>query len=181
MARILGIPNLLVVSMLFAVAAPPLALGASTAKEITAYNKMTADFTKNAQKCGFESLATFEGYLRKNLDAIGVVQNNDSIIKVHLEIGGINYGALETQCAIDVSLDFRTTLTAANINTDNIDIRQAVDRLGAFPVSLYKAGAFAVSTTLYTVYDNRNITNAEAEVIKIIQRLVKRFADERVK
>lgn len=179
MARRFGILNLLAAGLMLAAAAP--AFGASAAKEITAYNKMTADFTKNAQKCGFDSLKTFEDYLRKDLDAIGVVQNNESIIEVHLEIGGINYGALESQCAIDVSLDFRTTLTAANINTDNGDVRRAVDRLGAFPVSLYKVGAFAVSTTLYTVYDNRNVTKAEAEVIKIIQRLVKRFADERVK
>jgi hypothetical protein len=38
-----------------------------------------------------------------------------------------------------------------------------------------------VSTTLYTVADGRNITKAEAEVIDIIGRLVKRFEDERKK
>lgn len=157
------------------------ALAASAAKEISSYNKLKVEFTKNAQKCGFESLEPFERQLREDLAAVGVKQNDASIIEINLEVGGINYGALETQCAVDVSLDFRTTLQAANINTDNAAVRHAVDRLGAFPVSLYKVGAFAVSTTLYTVYDNRNITQAEAEVLKIIKRLVGRFEEERKK
>lgn len=162
-----------------AVAAGGQALAASAAKEISGYNKMKVEFTKNAQKCGFESLEPFERHLREDLAKIGVKQDPNSIVEINLQVGGIVYGALDAQCAVDVSLDFRTTLTAANINTDNPAVRTAVDRLQAFPVSLYKVGAFAVSTTLYTVYDNRNITKAEAEVLKIIQRLVNRFEKER--
>lgn len=168
------------VAAIFTFAAKPV-LAASAAQEISNYNKISARFTKNAKKCGFESLEPFERHLREDLAAVGVKKNDSSIVEVSLEIGGIAYGALESQCAIDVTLDFRTTLTAANINTDNPLVRQAVDRLQAFPVSLYTVGAFAVSTTLYTVYDNRNITQAEAEVLKIIKRLVDRFQQERVK
>jgi hypothetical protein len=168
------------VAAIVAVSAKP-ALAESAAKEISGYNKMKVEFTKNAKKCGFESLEPFERHLRDDLAAVGVKQNDASIIEVSLEVGAINYGALDSQCAIDVSLDFRTTLTAANINTNNPQVRQAVDRLQAFPVSLYNVGAFAVSTTLYTVYDNRNITKAEAEVLKIIKRLVTRFQEERAK
>lgn len=157
------------------------ALAASAAQEITTYNKMKVEFTKNAKSCGFESLEPFERHLREDLAAIGVTQNDASIIEVNLEVGAIVYGALDTQCAIDVSLDFRTTLTAENINTNNEAVRRAVDRLGAFPVSLFQVGAFAVSTTLYTVADNRNITKAEAEVLNIIKRLVTRFEEERKK
>jgi hypothetical protein len=171
--------KLLAVALLFTSASP--AQGASAAKEIAGYNKIKVELTKNAKKCGFESPETFEKYLRKDLEAIGLTQYSQSIVEISLEVGGVAYGALETQCAIDVNLDLRTTLTAANINTNNQAVRQAVDRLGAFPVSLYEVGAFAVSTTLYTVYDNRNITKAESEVINIIQRLVKRFEDERRK
>jgi hypothetical protein len=168
------------VAAIVAVSAKPV-LAESAAKEISSYNKMKVTFTKNAKKCGFESLEPFERHLRDDLAAVGVKQNDASIIEVSLEVGAINYGALDSQCAIDVSLDFRTTLTAANINTNNPQVRQAVDRLGAFPVSLYNVGAFAVSTTLYTVYDNRNITKAEAEVLKIVKRLVTRFQEERAK
>lgn len=164
--------------MLFVTSANP-ALAASAAKEISSYNKLKVEFTKNAKKCGFESLEPFERHLREDLAKIGVKQNPDSIVEINLQVGAIVYGALDAQCAVDVNLDFRTTLTAANINTDNPAVRTAVDRLQAFPVSLYKVGAFAVSTTLYTVYDNRNITKAEAEVLKIIQRLVNRFEKER--
>ena len=170
----------LIAVILFVATTSP-ALCASAAKEISGYYKITADFTKNAQKCGFEGLEPFERYLRKDLEEIGVLPNDKSIVEVNLQVGGIAYGALDTQCAIDVSLDFRTTLKAANINTDNPAVREAVDRLGAFPVSLYKVGAFAVGTTLYTVFDNRNITQAEASVIKIIHRLVNRFEEERKK
>jgi hypothetical protein len=170
----------LVAVALFAAAAAP-ALGASAAKEITGFNKLTVDFTKNAQKCGFESLEPFERNLREDLLAVGVKHNSASIVEINLEVGGIVYGALETQCVVDVNLDFRTTLRAGNINTDDMALRQAVDRLQAFPVSLYKVGAFAVSTTLFTVADGRNITKAEAEVIKIIKRLVTRFDEERKK
>jgi len=179
MLRLLTCAALGCAAMLAITAKPVLA--ESAAKEISSYRKMTVEFTKNAQKCGFESLEPFERHLRDDLAAVGVKQNDSSIIEVDLEVGAINYGALDSQCAIDVSLDFRTTLTAANINTNNPLVRQAVDRLQAFPVSLYKVGAFAVSTTLYTVYDNRNITKAEAEVLKIIKRLVDRFQEERVK
>lgn len=177
MLRFLACAILAVFALVVTAANPVFA--ASAAKEISGYNKIKVEFTKNAKKCGFESLEPFERHLREDLDAIGVKQNPDSIVEISLEIGAIVYGALDVQCAIDVSLDFRTTLTAANINTDNPAVRTAVDRLGAFPVSLYKVGAFAVSTTLYTVYDNRNITKAEAEVLKIIQRLVNRFEKER--
>lgn len=179
MMRISTCVKLLAASAALLAAQP--ALAASAAKEITAYNKLKVEFTKNAQKCGFQGLEPLERNLRDSLAAVGVRQSDASIVEVFLEVGGINYGALETQCAIDVNLDFRTTLQANNIQTDNAAIRHAVDRLGAFPVSLYELGAFAVSTTLYTVADGRNITKAEAEVISIIKSLVQRFEEERKK
>jgi hypothetical protein len=166
--------------MLF-VAGSSSAFAASAVKEISGFNTIKAEFTRNAEKCGFESLEPFERRLRKDLEAVGVTQNSESIVEVGLEIGGIVYGAANSQCAVNVSLDFRTTLTADNITTNNRAVRAAVDRLGAFPISLYKVGSFAVSTTLYTVYDNRNITQAEAAVLKMIDRLVTRFEEARKK
>lgn len=179
MLRIANGAKLMAALLVLFAAAP--AQAESAAKEITGYYRIKAEFTKNAQKCGFQSIEPFERNLRKDLDAIGVKKTEGSIIEINLEVGAIAYGALETQCAIDVSLDFRTTLRAENIVTDNPAVRHAVDRLGAFPVSLYKVGAFAVSTTLYTVADGRNITKAEAEAINIIGRLVQRFEEERKK
>jgi hypothetical protein len=179
MLRVFACAKVAIVALILAT--PTAALAASAAQEISSYNKIKVEFTKNAQKCGFESLEPFERNLKNDLAAIGVNQNSESIVEIYLGVGAIAYGALDTQCAVDVSLDFRTTLLASNINTDNPVVRQAVDRLQAFPVSLYNVGAFAVSTTLYTVADGRNITKAEAEVIKIIGHLVKRFDEERKK
>ena len=53
------------------VATPTAALGASAAQEISSYNKLTVEFTKNAQKCGFESLEPFERNLKKELLLFG--------------------------------------------------------------------------------------------------------------
>jgi len=177
MLRITTCAKLLAASLVLLIAQP--AYAESAAKEITGYYKLTVNFTKNAKKCGFESLEPFERTLRKDLDAIGVHKTDGSIIEVDLEIGAINYGALDSQCAIDVSLDFRTTLRAENIVTDNPSVRRAVDRLGAFPVSLYQVGSFAVETTLYTVADGRNVTKAEARVLDFIHHLVQRFDKQR--
>jgi len=179
MLRITTCAKLLAASLVFLAAQP--AFAESAAKEITGYYKLTVNFTKNAKKCGFESLEPFERTLRNDLAAVGVKQTDGSIIEIDLEIGGINYGALETQCAIDVSLDFRTTLQSSNIVTDNAAVRRAVDRLQAFPVSLYQVGAFAVETTLYTVADGRNVTRAEARVLDLIHHLVQRFDQQRKK
>ena len=161
--------------------ASPAAQAASAAKEISAFRKMDVKFTQNAQKCGFESLEPFQRNLRKELAAVGVDENKDSIVDVALEVGGITYGAGGVQCAISLTLDFRTTLTAANIVTDNPAVRIVVDRLQVFPISLYRVGAFSVETTLYTVADGRNITKAEAKLIELIGHLVKRFDQERQK
>lgn len=181
MLRITTGAKLLAASLIFLTGQP--AFGESAAKEITGYRKLTVNFTKgakkNPKKCGFESLEPFKRTLRNSLAAVGVRQNDSSIVNVDLEIGAINYGVLETQCAINVSLDFRTTLQAKNIVTDNQAVREAVDRLQAFPVSLYQVGAFAVDTTVYTVADGRNITKAEARVLNLIRRLVQRFDKQR--
>ena len=52
------------ITMLVVVSSP--AFGASAAKEISGFYKIKVDFTKNAKKCGFESLEPFERYLRKH-------------------------------------------------------------------------------------------------------------------
>src|SRR5690606_38519329 len=51
MWRISTCVKLLAVSLAFLASQP--ALAASAAKEITGYNKLKVEFTKNAQKCGF--------------------------------------------------------------------------------------------------------------------------------
>ena len=179
MFRRLPLAKLFSIALIVAGSSPSFA--ASAVKEISNFNSIKAEFTNNAKKCGFESLEPFEHQLRKELQAVGITHNDQSIVEINLEIGGIVYGTANSQCAVNVSLDFRTTLAASNVNTDNPAVRAAVDRLGAFPISLYKVGAFAVSTTLYTVYENRNITQAEVAILKIIHRLVTRLEEERKK
>jgi hypothetical protein len=56
------------IAAIFTFAAQPV-LAASAAKEISSYNKITVRFTKNAKKCGFESLKPFERSLREDLAA----------------------------------------------------------------------------------------------------------------
>jgi hypothetical protein len=155
------------------------ALAANAAKEIHGYGSLGVSFSKNAEACGFTSLDPFQQALRKDLSAIGVDLDGASIVSVNLQIGGVPHGAQDAQCTVDVTLNFWTVLTAANIRTDNPAVRQAVDRLGSFHVSLYRVSAFAVSPTVYTVADGRNVTQAEAEVLKVISHLVERFNEAR--
>lgn len=151
----------------------------TAAKEIVAYDNIVIVFTKNAADCDFTTKEPFERRLRQGLAAQGIRQDDNSIIRVYLEVGAIAYGALETQCAVDVNLSLRTTLLAENINTSNEMVRRAVDRLGSFPISLYQIGSFVVETTLMTVYDGRNITRAEMRALEMVDRLLQRLKEDR--
>ena len=150
-------------------------------QEIRMYNKIEAEFTKNAKECDFKTIETFKDHLKASLAKVGVKQNKESIVVINLEVGGIPFGGLQTQCAVDAELVFVTLLRPENISTDNPRVQQALNRLSSFPVILYEVGAFAVDTTLYTVYENRNMTQAEKKVLEMIDRLVKRFDDARKK
>lgn len=147
----------------------------SAVQGVETYKNIEVKFTKNARKCDFQSLGPFERYLTKNLKRVGLRKTRSSIVTVSLEIGGIPFGALDTQCAVEANLHFRTMLRSDNIVTDNLAVRQTVNRLQVFPVSLYSVGAFGVDTTLYTYADGRNITKAEKKVLEMIDRLVNRF------
>ena len=155
------------------------AMATNAVQEIRMYNKIEVEFTKNAKECDFGTAENFHNYLKGALEKVGVKQSDDSIVAINLEVGGIPFGGLQTQCAVDAELLFVTLLRPENINTDNPRVQKALSRLTSFPIILYEVGAFAVDTTLYTVYDGRNMTQAEKKVLEIIDRLVKRFDDAR--
>ena len=163
--------------ILLTVAGP--AFAGSAVKEVRSFNKIKVVFTKNAPNCDFKSTEAFERYLRKSLAKVGVQQNGGSIVEIRLEVGGIPFGMLDAQCAVEANLDFRTSLQASNIVTDNKEVRRALDQLQVFPISLYTVGAFGIDTTLYTFADGRNITKAEKKVLDMIDRLVSRFDEAR--
>lgn len=147
----------------------------SAVQGVETYKNIEVKFTKNARKCDFQSLGPFERYLTKSLKKVGLRKTRSSIVTVSLEIGGVPFGAFETQCAVEATLHFRTMLRSDNIVTDNLAVRETVNRLQVFPISLYSVGAFGVDTTLYTYADGRNITKAEKKVLDMIDRLVTRF------
>jgi hypothetical protein len=157
------------------------ALATSAVQEIRMYNKIEAEFTKNAQACDLKGIDGFKNQLKASLEKVGVRESKDSIVVINLEVGGIPFGGLQTQCAVDAQLVFVTLLRPENIKTDNPRVQKALGRLSSFPVILYEVGAFAVDTTLYTVYQNRNMTQAEKKVLEIIDRLVMRFDEARKK
>ncbi len=147
----------------------------SAVQGVETYKNIDVKFTKNARKCDFQSLGPFERYLTNSLRKVGLRKTRSSIVTVSLEIGGIPFGAFETQCAVEATLHFRTMLRSDNIVTDSLAVRETVNRLQVFPISLYSVGAFGVDTTLYTFADGRNITKAEKKVLDMIDRLVMRF------
>ncbi len=147
----------------------------SAVQGVETYKNIEVKFTKNARKCDFQSLGPFERYLTNSLRKVGLRKTRSSIVTVSLEIGGIPFGAFDTQCAVEANLHFRTMLRSDNIVTDSLAVRETVNRLQVFPISLYSVGAFGVDTTLYTYADGRNITKAEKKVLDMIDRLVMRF------
>jgi len=147
----------------------------SAVQGVETYKNIEVKFTKNARKCDFQSLGPFERYLTNSLKRVGLRKTRSSIVTVSLEVGGIPFGAFDTQCAVEATLHFRTMLRSDNIVTDSLAVRETVNRLQVFPISLYSVGAFGVDTTLYTYADGRNITKAEKKVLDMIDRLVMRF------
>jgi hypothetical protein len=105
----------------FVLLGPVPASAVSAVQGVETYKNIEVKFTKNARKCDFQSLGPFERYLTNSLKKVGLRKTRSSIVTVSLEIGGIPFGAFETQCAVEANLHFRTMLRSDNIVTDKID------------------------------------------------------------
>ncbi len=143
-------------------------------KEIVAYNGVTVWFSENAAKCNLTEDAVLAGHVVGKLDELGIKEHPNSIVHVVLSVSGTTLGLLNTQCATHAALQFETRLRADNIVTDNQAVRQAVDRLGEFPIELWSRGAFSVTSLSQPTGGGPSIKAYDA-VKKNIDLILERF------
>ena len=146
--------------------------------EIVAYNAIAITFSENAHKCNLKDIDVFAERVREKLASIGVNESGDSIVTVNVGISGNSFGPLGVQCASQAELAFQTTLSAENIVTDNPAVRDAVDRLKQFPITLYKTGMFGVQRQVQPAKGGSSTTSQDA-VLGMIDGMVDRFASAR--
>ncbi len=147
-------------------------------KEIIAFNGITVGFSENAAKCNLTEDAVLADYVGGKLDELGIKENPNSVISVVLSVSGITFGLLNTRCATHADLRFETRLRADNIVTDSQTVRQAVDRLGEFPIELWSRGAFGV-TSLSQPEGGGPSVKAYDAVKKHIDLILERFKEQR--
>ena len=150
----------------------------SVPEEIRAYKTINVSFSKGATECNLEDPAAYEERLREKLAGIGVTQSDDSILVASLGVSGQKFGLIGGHCVSLVELSFLTALSKDNIVTDNPNVRQAVDRLGVFPITLYKNGMFAVQSQSQPDAGGETTTSKEA-ALKMIDALVERLDSAR--
>ena len=147
-------------------------------KEIIAFNGVTVGFSKHAAKCNLTDDAVLADHVVGKLDELGIKESPNSVVHVVLSVSGTTLGLLNTQCATHADLRFETRLRAENIVTDNPNVRQAVDRLGQFPIVLWSRGAFGV-TTLAQPEGGGPSVKAYDSIKEQIEVILDRFKEQR--
>ncbi|HEX9791512.1 MAG TPA: hypothetical protein VGA60_12690 [Kiloniellales bacterium] len=150
----------------------------SVTKEIIAYDGITVGFSEQAAKCNLTDSAVLKDYVAGKLDDLLIKENPNSIIHIVLSVSGTNLGLLNTQCATHASLRFETRLRADNIVTADPAVRQAVDKLGEFPIVLWSRGAFGV-TPLPQPTEGGPSVKAYESIEEHIDFILARFKEER--
>ena len=151
----------------------------SVPEEITGYRAIGVSYSAQAKNCNLEHSATYEARLREKLAGIGVTQNANSIMVANIGITGQKVGLLGGRCVTMVELAFVTLLSKDNIVTDNPDIRRTIDRLGSFPIVVYKNGVIKVHTQEEPAAGGPS-TSAKEAALALIDILVKRLAEKRM-
>jgi len=150
----------------------------SVTKEFIAYNGISVGFSEQAAKCNLTDGAALKDYVAGKLDDLLIKEDPNSIIHIVLSVSGTNLGLLNTQCATHASLRFETRLRSDNIVTDDPVVRQAVDKLGEFPIVLWSRGAFGV-TPLPQPTEGGPSVKAYESVEEHIDFILGRFKEER--
>ncbi len=147
-------------------------------KEIIAYNSITVGFSEGAGKCNLTDDSVLADYVCGKLDELAIKENPNSIIQVVLSVSGTTLGLLNTRCVTHADLRFEARLRADNIVTDSQPVRQAVDRLGEFPIELWSRGAFSV-TTLPQPKSGGPSVKAYDAIKEHIDFILERFKEQR--
>ncbi len=151
----------------------------SVPEEITGYRSIGVSYSERAKNCNLEHSTTYEARLREKLAGIGVMPNPNSILVANIGVTGQKVGLLGGRCVTLIELAFVTLLSKDNIVTDNPDIRRTIDRLGSFPIVVYKNGMFQVRPQTEPAAGGPS-TSAKEAALTLIDSLVKRLAEKRM-
>lgn len=146
---------------------------------LSGYNDIVIDFTKNASKCELEDARDYAKHLQEKLSKLGISKQQDSSVKLRLELGGTPLGMLDGQCVVAANLSVATVLQSKNVVTTDKEVRLAIDRAGSFDVTLFKAGAFAAASQVYKHIDGKSKSLVQWKLREIIDRLANKLDEAR--
>ncbi len=171
------------ISLAAAVLTPLLMMaGPATAQsvpaEITAYNTILVNFNETAAECNLKDEAMFRDHVRDKLAEIGITENPESVLTVNLGISAKSFGVRGTRCTTQTVLAFNTLLTSENIVTDNPGVRDAIDRLKEFPVTVHRLGRFGVQAQVQPPAGGES-TSSQEGVFEMIDLMVAKLDEQR--
>ncbi len=145
---------------------------------VRTFRAINVTYSAGAKDCNLHHSPAYTERLSEKLAAIGVTQSNDSILFANLGVSGKRFGLFGGRCVTLVELVFATNLSKDNIVTDNQNVREAVDRLGSFPIVLYENGRFSIQPQEQPAGGGKSTTSMKS-ALEMIDQLVARFADKR--
>ena len=154
------------------------AQAATVPEVITSFQKITVTFSERAAECAISDEKMYQSHLFNRLGEMGIKEDGGSIIQAHINVSGAPAGT--SSCIIHTLLRFDTTLNAKNILTDQPAVRQAIDRLGVFPVTLWSGGALSTKQ-YYLPASERKIDRAAKGVLEQIDFILESFKKQRQK
>ena len=116
--------------------------------------------------------------IQRTLAELGIQQNDESRLVANLGVSGQRFGAL-ARCVSLVELTFNAALSKDNIVTSNQTVRQAVDKLGVFPITLYSNGMFGVQPQIESASGDPSQVSKKA-VLGMIDDLVENLKKKRM-
>ncbi len=150
------------------------AFAGNVTKEINGYNGLSVSISETAAKCNLTDSAVFSDYLRGKLHELGLKDNPNSKVHVAVGISGTTFGLLGANCVMHTQVSFNVLLRAENIVTDNQTAREAIDRLGEFPIRLWSHNAFGVKPLSQPAAGGKSLAAYDA-VKNQIDLIVARF------
>ncbi len=170
------IAGVLVAGVLVAGVWAPGARAAEVPEVINGFKKIEVTFSQRAEECAINDKDMYVKHLYNRLGEMGIKEDANSIVEARINVAGAPSGL--STCILHTLVRFDTLLGSRNIATTNPAVRQAVDRLGVFPITLWSGGAMAAKQYRLPASGD-TIDRAAKSVLEQIDFILERFRAER--